>query len=90
MCQGDFLQDNCCSRSPDDPAGVWPRGLMWIGKHFRLDRTPRATSEAPLAASSSTAPRPHWRRGHWHTVLHGEKRQSRRMQWFQPVFVGPS
>jgi hypothetical protein len=20
-----------------------------------------------------------------HTVLHGEKRQSRRMQWFQPV-----
>jgi hypothetical protein len=27
------------------------------------------------------------RRGHWHTVLHGEKRQSRRMQWFQPVSV---
>jgi len=23
-----------------------------------------------------------------HTVLHGEKRQSRRMQWFQPVYVG--
>ncbi len=33
---------------------------------------------------------PCWRRGHWHTVLHGEKRQSRRMQWFQPVYVGLS
>ena len=33
---------------------------------------------------------PHWRRGHWHTVLHGEKRQNRRMQWFQPVYVGLS
>ena len=31
------------------------------------------------------APRP---RGHWHTVLHGEKRQSRRKQWFQPVYMG--
>jgi hypothetical protein len=36
------------------------------------------------------SPWPHWRRGHWHTVLHGEKRQSRRMQWFQPVYVGLS
>jgi hypothetical protein len=34
--------------------------------------------------------RPHWRRGHWHTVLHGEKRQRRRMQWFKPAYVGLS
>jgi hypothetical protein len=33
---------------------------------------------------------PHRRRGHWHTLLHGDKRQSRRMQWFQPVYVGLS
>ena len=33
---------------------------------------------------------PCWRRGLWHTVLHGEKRQNRRMQWFQPVYVGLS
>ncbi|MFM7287560.1 MAG: hypothetical protein ACKO02_12220 [Cyanobium sp.] len=40
---------------------------------------------------AAAAPRrPHWRRGHWHTVLHGEKRQSRRMQWFHPVYVGLS
>jgi hypothetical protein len=60
-----------------------------LGKDFRLDRTPRAPSGRPWAGSSSSASRrPHWRRGHWHTVLHGEKRQSRRMQWLQPVYVG--
>jgi hypothetical protein len=29
-------------------------------------------------------------KGHWHTVLYGEKRQGWRMQWFQPVYVGLS
>lgn len=33
---------------------------------------------------------PRWRRGHWHTVLHAAKQQPRRMQWFQPVYVGLS
>lgn len=66
-----------------------PQGPVWIGKDFRLDRTPRATTtSAPAAGGSSTSRRPHWRRRHWHTVLHGEKRQMRRMQWFQPVYVG--
>ena len=59
---------------------------------FRLDRSPTAdASNCTSGAGSgggSTAPRLHWRRGHWHTVLHGEKRQSSRMQWFQPVYVG--
>ena len=31
--------------------------------------------------------RPHWRKGHWHTVLHGQKRKNRRMRWFRPCFV---
>jgi len=70
---------------------VSPQGPVWIGKDFRLDRTPRAASNNSSAGGSSRATRrPHWRRGHWHTVLHGEKRQSRRMQWFQPVYVGLS
>jgi hypothetical protein len=76
-----------------DPDGaVSPQGPVWIGKDFRLDRTPRAaTPGAPTSSGgSNTSRRPHWRRGHWHTVLHGEKRQSRRMQWFQPVYVGLS
>ena len=67
---------------------VKPQGQVWIGKaDFRLDRTPRAASASASAdASSSGSPRrPHWRRGHWHTILHGEKRHRRRMQWFKPV-----
>ena len=79
-----------------DPDGtVSPQGPVWIGKDFRLDRTPRAAAPGSPAGSgtvradsSSASRRPHWRRGHWHTVLHGEKRQSRRLQWFQPVYVG--
>jgi hypothetical protein len=76
----------------DPISAVSPQGPVWIGKDFRLDRTPRAAASVPPAGSSgsNTARRPHWRRGHWHTVLHGEKRQSRRMQWFQPVYVGLS
>lgn len=63
-----------------DAAGaVSPQGPVWIGKDFRLDGTPRAPFEGTAAGSSSASRRPHWRRGHWHTVLHGEKRQSRRM-----------
>jgi hypothetical protein len=73
-------------------SGVSPQGPVWIGKDFRLDRTPRAAASGASSSSSgsNTSRRPHWRRGHWHTVLHGEKRQSRRMQWFQPVYVGLS
>ena len=75
----------------DPTSAVSPQGPVWIGKDFRLDRTPRAPSAATAAGTiSSASRRPHWRRGHWHTVLHGEKRQSRRMQWFQPVYVGLS
>ena len=78
-----------CAGSADDTRAVTPQGPVWIGKDFRLERTPRPPSEGtPDGSSSGTARRPHWRRGHWHTVLHGEKRQSRRMQWFQPVYVG--
>ena len=75
-----------------DPDGtVSPQGPVWIGKDFPLDRTPRsAASNSTSAGSIGTPRRPHWRRGHWHTVLHGEKRQNRRMQWFQPVYVGLS
>jgi hypothetical protein len=76
--------------SADDTGAVRPQGPVWIGKDFRLDPTPMAPLEGTTAGSSSASRRPHWRRGHWHTVLHGEKRQSRRMQWFQPVYVGLS
>jgi hypothetical protein len=76
-----------------DPAGtVSPQGPVWIGKDYLLDRSPRAgasnSTSGGGSGGGSTARPPHWRRVHWHTALHGEKRQSRRMQWFQPVYVG--
>jgi hypothetical protein len=76
----------------DPSATVNQQGPVWIGKDFRLDCNPRAgasnSTSGGGSGGGSTARRPHWRRGHWHTVLHGEKRQSRRMQWFHPVYVG--
>jgi hypothetical protein len=59
----------------------------WIGKSFRSvsDR------ERPRSEGPSRGPvQPHWRRGHWHTVLHGPRRSERRMQWFRPVYVNGS
>lgn len=31
--------------------------------------------------------KPHWRKGHWHTVLHGPGKKERKLHWFQPVYV---
>jgi hypothetical protein len=38
-------------------------------------------------AHEGTAKRPHMRRGHLHTVLHGVGRRERRVKWFPAVFV---
>jgi hypothetical protein len=71
---------------PQRPFCGKPQGPAWIGKDFWLDRTPRAPAAGDTPGSSSSASR----RGHWHAILHGEKRQRRRMQWFKPVYVGIS
>jgi hypothetical protein len=40
-----------------DPTGtVSPQGPVWIGKDFRLDRTPRAPSEGPTGAGATGTP----------------------------------
>lgn len=39
---------------------------------------------------TKTHKRPHWRKGHWHTVLTGAGRKERRLRWFQPVYVNPT
>ena len=72
----------------DDTCAVRPLGPVWIGKDFRLDRTPRVPAAGDPVGTSSASRRPHWRRGHWHAILHGVKRQRRRMQWYKPVYAG--
>lgn len=60
-----------------------PLPLTWIGKTFRYERESAETTGAPRGPVQS-----HWRRGHWHTVLHGKQKAQRRTQWFKPVYVG--
>ena len=64
-------------------SGPSPLPVTWIGKTFRYQRD---KSQEPGETRNSV--RSHWRRGHWHTILHGQKRQQRRTQWFKPIYVG--
>ena len=68
--------------------GRQPLGATWIGKSFRYQREKEIDPVDQKQSRGSV--RAHWRRGHWHTILHGTKKQERRVQWFKPVFVGRS
>jgi hypothetical protein len=62
-------------------ASTYRGSIRWLGKAYRQSKS---TTEAE---PTGRAYRPHWRRGHWHTVLHGAKRALRKLQWFQPTYV---
>jgi len=65
-----------------------PRDITWIGKEFTQRTLKVATNnEIDIIKEGSRPMRSHWRRGHWHTVLQGIKRQQRKMKWYQPIFV---
>ena len=65
-----------------------PRDITWIGKEFTQRTLKVATNnEIDIIKEGSRPMRSHWRRGHWHTVLQGVKRQQRKMKWYQPIFV---
>ena len=67
------------------------------GLHFGAIYLSSTVIEAPDAedmeadpdhpAREGVSPRPHMRRGHQHTVVHGVGRRERRVQWFPSVFV---
>jgi|GEM_PF-7130497 len=61
--------------SQNHPA-VWQVGLK-IGAHIRQQR----------AEAQGGTVRPHVRRGHFHTYLHGQGRQERVVKWTAPTFV---
>lgn len=62
------------------------RPPTWIGKNFRRV-TGSSNTSRPSGSASRGPVRTHWRRGHWHTIAHGEGRKQRKMQWFRPVLV---
>ena len=65
-----------------------PRPITWVGKEFskRIVKIYPKTDDL-LPKQAGVPKRSHWRRGHWHTVLQGPRREQRRMRWFEPVYV---
>ena len=65
-----------------------PRPITWVGKEFskRIVKIYPNTDDL-LPKQPGMPKRSHWRRGHWHTVLQGPKREQRRMKWYEPVFI---
>lgn len=65
-----------------------PRPITWVGKEFskRIVKIYPKTDDL-LPKQPGIPKRSHWRRGHWHTVLQGPRREQRRMKWYEPVFI---
>ena len=59
-----------------------------LGQNFLVSRA--QTPSKSGSHTDLTSRRPHWRKGHWHTVLCGVGRTERRLKWFQPVYVNSS
>ena len=55
--------------------------IRWLGKTYKQDKN------TTNMESTGKTYRPHWRRGHWHTVLYGAKRALKKLQWFQPKYI---
>ena len=71
-------------------SNIKPRAICWVGKDFTtrvVKLKPKQNEDFLVVGGSKRKLRPHWRRGHWHTVLKGAKRKERKMRWYQPVFV---
>lgn len=91
-------QKNYLESLPVKPAGIGfskrqqqnkrdPLPVTMLGRNFLL-RKESLTTRSSLAKGGTV--RPHWRKGHWHTVLTGAGRKERRLRWFQPVYVKPT
>ena len=63
-----------------------PLPATWIGKSFRYQREQNKKNPSE-SGSEKKSVRAHWRKGHWHTVNFGVKRQQSRIQWYRPVYV---
>ena len=69
---------------------IKPRAICWVGKDFTtrvVKLKPKQNEDILVVSGNTRKVRPHWRRGHWHTVLKGKNRKERKMRWYQPVFV---
>jgi hypothetical protein len=58
-----------------------------FGTHYISRTRVELPPQMETVPGSHASPRPHLRRGHIHTVVHGKGRTERRPEWFPPVFV---
>ena len=64
--------------------------VTWLGSDYirrivYLDKN----DNDPIEIGKRRSPRPHWRKGHWHTVLQSPGRKQKRLKWFRPCYVQP-
>ena len=59
------------------------RNNVWIGEEF----IPKARNRLESDDREGSPVAPHWRRGHWHTYLTGQKRKEKSLKWIEPIHV---
>ena len=59
------------------------RNNVWIGEEF----IPKARNRLQSDDREGSPVAPHWRRGHWHTYLTGQKRKEKSLKWIEPIHV---
>jgi hypothetical protein len=64
-----------------------PQGAIYLSSTVVQAPDTADMDDPDHPAQLGSAIRPHMRRGHRHTVLHGVGRRERRVQWFPPVFI---
>ena len=69
------------------PAPQGSKTLTRWGAMIEASKKVKPKSDEILEKKTGKPKKSHWRRGHWHTILQGPKRQQRKMKWFQPVYV---
>jgi hypothetical protein len=87
------LERRLKGRGPKKAARL-KRQLGTAYDHILVGPSVEAEHEAASARSDTGEPgaqvRPHWRRGHFRRVRHGEGRSEMRMAWIKPVLVNGS
>ena len=62
--------------------------VHWLGADFttRVQYSKKIDTD-PSDITRGKPKKPHWRRGHWHTISQGHGRLQKKLRWFEPVFI---
>jgi hypothetical protein len=75
--------------SPDPNPAMAKRGFKRpiVFEDNRPETPPKKKRDGKTTTHAS--PEPHWRQGHWHTILFGEGKNQSEKRWFRPIWVSP-